>query len=230
MMRIRMVRAAMRKKAPSPLGAVMRGMLAGAIGAGAQSLFFKATQRWAPTPTRLPPELEKPEPEAKDESSLQTVARRTIDGMMQRGPITKETKSVAAGALHYLVGAGWGGLYALCRESFRTSPVLFGIGVWLANDNLILPGFRLAAWPQHYTLKEHHYALHAHVVYGLSTSAAYALLRDLGPLPLSTVPAMLALQAWAWLLRSPPALLLRRSQPWRQRIVQGVLVQKAALA
>ncbi len=228
MKRIRLVKAAMRKKAPSPLGAVMRGILAGAIGAGVQSLFFKATQRWSPTPTKLPPELQ--EPEAKDESSLQTVARRTIDGLMQRGPITKETKSAAGSALHYLAGAGWGGLYALCRESFRTSPVLFGIGVWLANDNLILPALRVTAWPQHYTLKEHHYALHAHVVYGLSTSAGYALLRDLGPLPLSTVPAMLALQAWAWLLRSPPARVLRRSQPWRQRIVQGILVQKAALA
>jgi hypothetical protein len=75
MKRIRLVKAAMRKKAPSPLGAVMRGILAGAIGAGAQSLFFKATQRWAPTPTKLPPELQ--ELEAKDESSLQTVARRT---------------------------------------------------------------------------------------------------------------------------------------------------------
>ena len=224
------VRAAARRKRPSPLGAVVRGTVAGAIGAGVQSLFFKATARWRPTPTKLPPELQKPEPEAKDESSLQTVARRSIEGLMQRGPIDPATKAAAGSAVHYLFGAAWGGVYALCRESFRTSPVLFGIGVWVASENLILPAFRVAAWPQHYRLKEHHYAVHAHVIYGLGTSAAYALLRDLGPMPLSTVPAMLALQAWAWILRSPPARLVQRVQPWRHRFMHGTLVQKAALA
>ena len=227
---LRMMRAAARRKKPSPLGAVVRGMIAGAIGAGAQALFFKATARWMPKPTRLPKDLQKPEPEAKDETPLQTVARRSVEGMMQRGPITAETKDAAGSAIHYLFGAAWGGVYALCRETFRTSPVLFGIGVWMASDNLLLPAFRVAAWPQHYSLKEHHYAVHAHVVYGLGTSAAYALLRDLGPMPLSTVPAMLGLQAWAWFLRSPPGRLIRQVQPWRQRFLNGTLVQKAALA
>ncbi len=225
---LRMLRAAARRKSPSPLGAVVRGMIAGAIGAGVQSLFFKATARWKPKPTRLPEELQTPD--AQEESPLQTVARRSLEGLMQRGPVAPETTAAAGSAVHYLFGAGWGGLYALCRESFRTSPVLFGIGVWAVSDNLLLPAFRVAAWPQHYSLREHHYAVHAHVVYGLGTSAAYALLRDLGPMPLSTVPAMLALQAWAWLLRSPPGRLIQRVQPWQRRFLNGTLVQKAALA
>lgn len=230
MNRLRMARAAFRRKAPSPLGAVARGLVAGAVGAGAQSLFFLATKRLAPTPTKLPRALQKPEAKAKNESSPETVARRTVDGLMQRGPLSPEAKSRAGRAVHYLFGAAWGGVYALCRESFRTSPFLFGIGVWMASDNLILPAFRVAAWPHHYSLKEHHYAAHAHVVYGLSTAAAYALLRDLGPVPLTAVPAMLGLQIWAWLLRSPPARLIQRNQPWTQRFYQGSLVQKAALA
>jgi hypothetical protein len=230
MKRLRMVRAAVRRKAPSPLGAVARGLIAGAVGAGAQSLFFLATKRFVPTPTRLPAELEKPESGAKGESSLETVARRTVDGLMQRGPLDKKSKARAASVIHYLFGAAWGGLYALCRESFRTSPLLFGLGVWLAGDNLLLPAFRVAAWPQHYTFKEHHYAAHAHLVYGLSTAGAYALLRDLGPLPLAAVKATLLLQGWAWLLRSPPGRLFRRAQPWQQRILYGTLVQRAALA
>ena len=225
-----MARTALRRKAPSPLGALARGLIAGALGAGAQSLFFMATRRWTPKPTELPEELRKPEPQAQQESSLQTVARRTVEGLMQRGPLSLERKSVAGTVVHYLFGAAWGGLYALCRESFRTSPVLFGMGVWMASDNVILPAFRLAAWPQHYSLKEHHYALHAHVVYGLSTSAAYALLRDLGPVPLTAVPALVGLQAWAWLLRSPPARLIQGARPWTQRLFRGTLVQKAALA
>lgn len=230
MNRLKIARAALRNKSPSPLGALLRGMVAGAIGAGFQSLFFKATARWSPPPTRLPKELQKPERQAQKESSLQTVARRTVEGLMKRGPLSEESKTAAGTAVHYLFGAGWGGLYGLCRESFPTSPVLFGIGVWLASESVLLPAFRVAAWPQHYSLKEHHYAVHAHLVYGLGTAAAYALLRDLGPVPVTTVPAMLGLQAWAWLLRTPPGRLFQRAQPWTQRLLKGTLVQKAALA
>lgn len=230
MKRLQMARAALRRKAPTPLGALARGLIAGAAGAWAQNLFFKATRRWMPQPTRLPKELQKPEPEAQQENSLETVARRTVEGLMQRGPIAPETKSAAASAVHYGFGAAWGGVYALCRESFRTSPALFGLTVWMASDNLLLPAFRVAAWPQHYSFKEHHYAAHAHLAWGFSTAAVYAFLRNFGAVPLTTIPAMLGLQAWAWLLRSPPARLVHRNQPWVQRFFRGTLVQKAALA
>jgi len=195
-----------------------------------QSLFFMATQRWMPKPTRLPPELGKPEQEARDESNLETVARRTTEGLMQRGPIDAGTKAAAGSIVHYAFGAAWGGLYGLARETANVSPLGFGALVWMASDNLLLPTFRLAAWPARYSLKEHHYALQAHFVYGLSTAAAYAVLRDLGPLPLGAVPAMVGLQAWAWLLRTPPARLLRKARPWPRWVSQGTLMQKAALA
>ena len=230
MNRLRILRAAVRRKAPTPLGALARGLLAGAIGAGVQSLFFLTTRRWAPEPTRPPPGAAGPEPEAHDETNLQTVARRLTEDMMQRGPVSPERKTRAASAVHYFFGAAWGGLYGLCRESFRVSPLGFGAAVWVAGDNVLLPAFHAAASPRKPSLKERHYALQAHLVYGLSTAAAYAFLRDLGPVPLSTVPAMLALQAWAWMLRTPPARLLRRSQPWPRRFFRGTLVQKAALA
>jgi hypothetical protein len=229
-MNLRLLRAAAKRKNPSPLGALARGLAAGAIGAGMQSLFFLATKRWMPKPTKLPSELTKPEPEAKGESNLETVARRTTEGLMQRGPIDAGTKAAAGSIVHYAFGAAWGGLYGLARETTSVSPLGFGALVWMASDNLLLPAFRLAAWPNKYSLKEHHYALQAHFVYGLSTAAAYALLRDVGPLPIGTIPAMVGMQAWAWLLRTPPARLLRKAQPWPRRFMQGTLLQKAALA
>jgi hypothetical protein len=227
---MRLLRLAATPKAPSPLGALARGLVAGAIGAGVQSLFFLATKRWMPKPSEVPPELSRPEPEARGETSLETVARRATEGLMQRGPLDAGTKSVASSAVHYAFGAAWGGLYGLARESRRVSPIGFGAVVWMASDNFLLPLFRVAAWPKHYSLKEHHYALQAHFVYGLGTAAAYALLRDIGPLPLGTLPAVIGLQAWAWLLRTPPARLLRKTKPWPRRVLQGTLLQKAALA
>jgi hypothetical protein len=218
------------RKAPSPLGALARGLVAGAVGAGVQSLFFLATKRWMPKPSEVPPELSKPEPEARGETSLETVARRTTEGLMQRGPLDAGTKQAASSAVHYAFGAAWGGLYGLARETTPVSPIGFGAIVWMASDNFLLPLFRLAAWPKHYSLKEHHYALQAHFAYGLGTAAAYAVMRDAGPMPLGTLPAVIGLQAWAWLLRTPPARLLRKTKPWPRRMLQGTLLQKAALA
>jgi hypothetical protein len=229
-MKLRNLRAAATSKKPSPLGALGRGLIAGALGAGVQSLFFLATKSLMPKPTKVPPELGKPEPEAQGESSLETVARRTTEGLMQRGPLDEKSKSFAGSVVHYAFGAAWGGLYGLARESMSVSGLAFGALVWAASDNFLLPLFRLAGWPNRYSLREHHYALQAHFAYGLATAAAYAALRDLGPVPLSTVPALFGLQAWAWLLRSPPAKLLRKTQPWPRRMFQGTLLQKAALA
>lgn len=229
MTRLRLLRAALQKKSPTPLGAFARGLVAGVAGAAVQSLFFKLTQRWAPEPTRLAPKEGKPE--GNDVSPLQAIGTRLGEGLMKRGPMTDEQKAAAAGAVHYAFGAGWGAIYALCRESFgRVSPALFGGAVWMASDNLLLPAFRASAWPHRYSLPEHHYALHAHAVYGLATAGAYAVLRDLGPLPLGAIPAILGLQAWAFLLRTPPGRLFQRGQPWSKRAVRGALVQKLALA
>ena len=217
---------AMRKKAPSPMGALARGLVAGAIGAGGQSLFFKATASLMPKPTKI---RAKPEAKAQKETSLETVARRTTEGLMQRGPLDVAQKKRAASAVHYLFGAAWGGLYGLLRETTRVSPLLFGAAVWMLSDNLLLPLFRVAAWPHKYKLSEHHYALHAHFAYGLSTAAAYALLRDVGPIPVAAIPAALLLQAQAWALRTPPGRLALKRQSLPRRI-GATLIQKAALA
>ena len=227
MNRLRLARFALRKKAPSPLGALARGMIAGAAGAGAQSLFFALTRRWMPKPSR-PPEGEG-KPEGDDVPALQAMAARTVEGLMKR-PLSDSAKPRVASAIHYLFGAMWGGLYGLARETARFPPQFFGAAVWMLSDNLLLPAFRLAAWPHRYGLKEHRYALGAHMAYGMATAGSYAVLRDLGPIPLGAVPAMALLQAWAFLLRLPPARAVLRRQPWTARFVHGTLVQKAALA
>lgn len=224
MNRVWLAKAALRKKAPTPMGALFRGLIAGAIGAGAQSLFFKLVK--APRQSKPPPGEGKPE--GDDVSALQAMAERTTADLLKR-PAPESAKPKIATAIHVLFGAMWGGLYGLARESARFPPQLFGAAVWMLGDNLLLPAFRLAAWPHRYSLKEHRYALGAHMAYGMSTAGSYALLRDLGPVPLSTVPAMALLQLWAFVLRMPPGRLALNRQPWATRFIHGTLVQKAAL-
>jgi hypothetical protein len=218
----------LRPHKPGPLGALARGLVAGAAGAGVQSLFFRATAPVAPRPSQ-PPATET-KPDGQDETNLETLSRRFAEGLMQRGPLEGAAKHRAASATHYLFGAVWGGLYAMWRESGRAPATLFGLAVWMLSDNFILPLFRLSAWPHRYSVKEHAYAAEAHLVYGLSTAAAYALLRDIGPdLPLEALPALAALQLRSWWRRTPPARLLHRDDPLPIRVFEQ-FVGRAALA
>jgi hypothetical protein len=58
----------------------------------------------------------------------------------------------------------------------------FGTLVWMVSDHLIVPGFRLAGWPQRYPMKNHAYALAAHLVYGAAVAATFAIASGRSPL------------------------------------------------
>lgn len=152
-------------------------MAAGVAGSLAQNLFFRVTKRI--TPKNSPNAFDKPEPQQNDETATQTVARRVVEGMAQRGPITH--KQTAAEAVHYAFGGAWGGIYGLLAGSVPAvcslrGGIAFGLGIWLVSDNLLLPSFRLAAWPTAYPVNTHIYAMAAHAVYGGAAYATFASL------------------------------------------------------
>lgn len=164
----------------SPLGSLFFGALAGAAGSLVQNLFFKATTKIAPKPPKGA--FQPPEVLQRNEQPTETVARRVVEKLAKRGPLDAADKKRAQPIVHYAFGSLWGIAYGLSRESvpaLETVPGAIGWGalVWALSDNVILPGFRLAAWPQKYPAKTHAYALGAHLVYGLSVMAAYRLLR-----------------------------------------------------
>jgi len=164
----------------SPIGTLFKGLLAGMAGSAAQNLFFKATGKLAPKPPKGV--FQPPESEQASEGSLQTVARRYTDKFMMRGPLSEEQKKRGGMIVHYGFGAGWGGLYALVRESYPAlrrplGTLGFSSVVWMVSDNFILPLFKLAAWPQKYPLKAHVYALVAHFAYGLAVAETYSAIR-----------------------------------------------------
>ncbi|MGI5862805.1 MAG: hypothetical protein ACOX6T_12205 [Myxococcales bacterium] len=164
----------------TPLGALFRGMVAGAIGAYAQNVFFKRTAKIAPpTPEGV---FTPPEEEQKREIALETTARRFTEGMMKRGPLTDAQKKRGATLVHYAFGAMWGGLYGLTRETLPATRNPLGVAaysaaVWMLADNVVLPAFKLAAWPQKYPLKTHAYALAAHFAYGTAIASSYETMR-----------------------------------------------------
>jgi len=163
----------MRRK--TPIGALAEGLIAGVIGAGVQSLFFRATR--SPTPPKRA--FVPPEPQQHKEGGTETVARRLVEGLARRGPLDEHTKRRAGAVVHYGYGAAWGGLYGLLRGSYPrlwspTGVAGFALGAWALSDNLVLPGLRVAAWPQRYPLRMHAYGIAAHLAYGAGVAGALA--------------------------------------------------------
>ncbi len=84
-----------------------------------------------------------------------------------------------ARVVHYAFGSSMGGLFGLVAVTFPSAVTLkgglaFGLAVWVLGDDILLPSFKLAAWPQHHPLKTHLYAIGAHMAYGAATSACFA--------------------------------------------------------
>lgn len=209
----------------SPLGAFCAGLAAGFAGALAQNLFFAATKKLAPAPS--PDAFAPVEPEQRHEMPTQTVARRVTEQLARRGPL--EHPAGAAQAVHLAFGSAWGGLYGLVAGSALGAEGLkgglaFGGAVWLMSDNLLLPAFRLSAWPQHYPVKTHLYAIAAHAIYGAVVASTFAALGR------AATPATAALGSF-WLTRRVP----RFARPTARRALDrtirvGLPVRDAWLA
>lgn len=191
------------KQAMTPLGAVTRGLVAGAVGAGVQSGFFRLTASITPkTPEGV---FDPPEREQENETATQTVARRATEFSGRRPP-SEKTKARGAQLVHYGFGAMWGAVYALSRETWPqvgtpAGLAAFSTGVWMASDNMLLPAMRLAAPAHRYPLKVHAHAVAAHLAYGAGLGAAYGLLRPRSRAVLRG--AALGALAW-WRLRKAP--------------------------
>ncbi|MCO5171817.1 MAG: DUF1440 domain-containing protein [Planctomycetes bacterium] len=167
----------------TPLGAALRGLVSGLAGSAAQDAFFALTRPI--TPGQPEGAFEPPEAQQTEEQATETVARRVVEGLAARGPLPPDAKRVGGRIVHYAFGGGWGVVYGLTRESARgldrpTGAAAFGAGVWAVSDNGLLPLFNLAGGPRRYPLRNHAYAVAAHLVYGLAVCGVYGALRPVG--------------------------------------------------
>jgi uncharacterized membrane protein YagU involved in acid resistance len=209
----------------SPVGAFAAGLVAGFVGSLAQNLFFAWTKKLAPAPA--PAAFEPVEPEQVGELPTQTVARRVLEHVVQRGPL--EHPAGAAQLVHLGFGSAWGSAYGLLAGTLPQKDVIrsgltFGFLVWLASDDILLPAFKLSAWPHHYPVKSHLYALAAHAVYGAAVATTFTALQR------AANPATAALGAY-WLTRRVPGFARPTARRALQRGLRVALpVRQAVLA
>lgn len=160
----------------TPIGALARGLAAGAAGSFTMDRFLTYGMKFLPDLGS--PRFEPPEPQQRNESATETTARRIYEGLLARGPIPEGRRASLASLVHYAFGAGCGGLYGLIRESLPgargpLAGLALGTAVWGLGDYGIVPAMRLGAGIRATPPGMIAFTWAAHAIYGLSAWAAY---------------------------------------------------------
>ncbi|MCL4302565.1 MAG: hypothetical protein KJ077_43145 [Anaerolineae bacterium] len=117
------------------------------------------------------------------ESSTAALGRILYQQVTGQEPKSPETRTALSYLVHWGYGLGQGGLYGAARSSVNNldlaGGVMFGAGLWLLGDELVVPLLGLQGGPTTVSSAQHTHRLGAHVAYGLGLAAATQLLRRL---------------------------------------------------
>jgi Predicted periplasmic/secreted protein len=145
----------------TPLGAVIKGLVAGAIGTAVMTAYqLAAGQAMGSGPSNVPGE----------------VGKRVLEGVFQR-EVSDEQVEQLTNPVHVIYGVSWGPLYGIVQSSLSRGSgrhgLAFGTAVWGASL-VQLPAMKLA--PPVWEMSPSSIALDLsyHLVYGIGVAAAYA--------------------------------------------------------
>lgn len=171
-----------RKSAITPLGAIIRGAMAGAAGTAAmdatQYLQYRRGGGTQPFPAWETSEglddWDAAPPPAK-------VAKRVVEGLTQR-ELEPDKARLANNAMHWGTGVGWGAAYGVLAGSLGTTRfrkirygLLWGTVVW-ASSYVVLPSIGLYKPIWEYDATTLAKDLGVHLVYGVTTATAFRVL------------------------------------------------------
>ena len=160
----------------TPLGAIGRGLAAGAVGTLAMDLFWYArhlTQGGRQDPISWefggPSEWDKV-------SAPGQVGRRLVEGFLQR-PIPERWARLTNNLVHWGYGAAWGAAFGVAAGSAarvsKGSGLILGSAVWLSSYvTLPIAGLYKPMWE--YKPKDLAPDLASHLVYGIGTALGFA--------------------------------------------------------
>jgi hypothetical protein len=168
----------MKRSQLTPLGAVVRGAVAGAIGTLAMDLvWFRRYQREGGDRRFAEWEFSS-KPDWDDVSAPGQVGKRLIEGFVQRD-LPPESAPIVNNVMHWGYGVVWGVQYGIVAASLSkrraTAAVLLGPVVW-GSSYVLLPVAKLYKPIWEYDAKTLANDLSAHVAYGLGTAIAFRVL------------------------------------------------------
>ncbi len=168
----------MRAKNAAPLGAVGRGVVAGAGGTAAMTAWQELSAMLRSSGADSNGGGEGKEDPWETASAPAKVARRIIEGVFDREVAPKWIPALTHGT-HWAYGISWGAAYGLLQGSRRGSALrtglAFGTGVWAMSYLEMVP-MGLYEPPWKYPPNELALDLSYHLAYGAGLAAAYAAL------------------------------------------------------
>lgn len=163
----------------TPLGAVARGLVAGAVGTAAMDLVQFARYKRGGGEERLPAwEFSAGLKDWEQAPAPAHIGKRIVEGVFQR-QLPPERAALTNNLVHWGYGIAWGGLFGLVEGSVRSPKVRHGLAlgatVWTASY-IFLPLARLYRPIWEYDAKVLAKDLGDQLVYGLGTAVADHLL------------------------------------------------------
>ena len=168
-----------RRRCITPLGAVVRGAVAGAAGTAAMDTAQYVQYRLGGGTVPFAPwETSKGLDNWESAPAPAKAAKRLIEGLTQR-ELKADKARLANNATHWATGIGWGAAYGVLAGSLPARKVryglLWGTVVW-ASSYAVLPALGLYKPIWEYDATTLAKDLGVHLVYGVTTAAAFRVL------------------------------------------------------
>jgi hypothetical protein len=163
----------------TPVGALVRGAVAGAVGTVAMDLLWYSRYRRGGGKSGLIDwEFSAGLDSWENAPAPAQFGRRVIQGVF-REELPPERARLVNNVTHWATGVGWAAVFGLVSGSVTTRRtwhgLLFGAGVWLQSYAVLVPA-KLYKPIWEYDLKTLWKDLSAHLVYGLAAATAFRIL------------------------------------------------------
>ena len=110
-------------------------------------------------------------------------AAEAISTRLFHHDLDAEEKKVAGPAVHYAFGLASGLFYGAVFEAARSKRMaggaVFGAGLWLIADEVMVPALGFSRPPNEYPASTHIYAFASHAVFGLTLEGARRAIRSM---------------------------------------------------
>ncbi len=163
----------------TPLGALGRGVLAGAAGTAAMTAWQELSSRLLSGGGSSGGEDGRDEDPWASAPAPAKVAKRVIEGVFRR-EIGPERIGLLSNVAHWGYGTAWGAVYSLLQGTLQANPLAhglaFGTGVWAMSYVQLVP-MGLYEPPWEYPAKSLAKDLSYHLVYGIGVAVVFQALR-----------------------------------------------------